>query len=53
MCYEIMPYYDDNTVYMLDSCIYYWCMVKLVPIITSASAYIHDKCHLLLTHDWS
>ena len=46
-----MPYYDDNAIYMLYYYIYYLCIVKLV-IITSSSAYIHNKCHLLLTHDW-
>ena len=39
-------------VYMLDSYIYYWCIVKLLPIITGTSTYIHDKHQLPLTHDW-
>ena len=51
-CYKIMPYYDANTMYMLHYYIYYLYIVKLVTIITSASAYIHNKCHLLLTQDW-
>ena len=51
-CYNIVHYYDDNTVYMLYAYIYYLCIVKLVVIITSANAYIHNKCHLLLAHDW-
>ena len=51
-CYKIVPYYDDNAVHMLDSYIYYLCIVKLVPIIICASTYIHNKCSLLLTHNW-
>ena len=38
--------------YMLYSYIYYLCIVKLVVIVTSAGAYIHDKRHLLLARDW-
>ena len=38
--------------YMLYYYIYYLCIVKLVTVITSASAYIHNKHHLLLTCDW-
>ena len=51
-CCSIVPYYDDNAMYMLYYYIYYLCIVKLAVIITSASAYIHNKCHLLLTCGW-
>ena len=47
-----MPYYGDNTMFILYYYIYSQCMVELLPIITSASAYIQNKCHLLLTCDW-
>ena len=40
-CCSIMPYYDDNTMYMLSYYIYYLHIAKLVQIITSTSAYIH------------
>ena len=44
-CYNILPYYDDNAVYMSLSV-----HSKLVMII--AKAYIHSKHHLLLACDW-
>ena len=49
--YEIMPCYDDNTVHMLD--LHLLSVHSYTSsIITSAVAYVNNKHHPLLTHDW-